>query len=149
MLWSRAALDTFVNLSGVRNASWLRGVLGTTSSGQRTLTIWGKLSWGANPLAASTPRDGISDGARVNPVYDEDLVIGSLSSALSACPKAPSGGAYGWAVQFYLNWSTATGPNELPASGNYSAEALDQSSNGGSGCGSISRVRCSHTGERD
>jgi hypothetical protein len=137
VLWSRSALTTLVNMSGVRNASWLRATLGNTTT-DWTLTVWGKLSWGANPLAASTPRDGIADGSRVNPLYDEDLVIGALSGSLSACPKAPSGGAYGWAALFYLNWSTTTGPHELPAGGNYSIAALDKSSNGVSNCGSIS-----------
>ncbi len=41
----------------------------------RLLTLWGKLSWGANPLAASTPGDGIPDGARVNPVGGTDLQV--------------------------------------------------------------------------
>ncbi len=133
VLWSRAALTTFVNMSGVRNASWLRGTLGNSST-DWTLTVWGKLSWAANPLAASTPRDGIADGARVNPLYDEDLLISSLSSSLSVCPS-PGGGSYGWAPLFYLNWSTSTGLSELPAGGNYSRQSWD---NGTSNCGSLS-----------
>lgn len=148
VLWSRAALNKFVNLSGVKLESLLgdslRGIVGT-SNGERTLTIWGKLSWGANPLATSTPLNGIPDGARVNPLYDEQLVIGSLSATLGgtghSCPKAPSGGAYGWAVQFYLNWSKTTGPHELPAGGNYSVAALDSSSDGTTNCGSISNYQ--------
>lgn len=123
VFWSRSALTTFVNCSGVHNASWLRATLGNSST-RWTLTVWGKLSWGANPLAASTPRDGIADGARINPIYDEQIKIGSLWSNLTSCP-APSSGAYGWAVLFYLNWSRTTGPHELPAIGNYSTSALD------------------------
>jgi hypothetical protein len=136
VLWSRTALTTFINMSGVQNASWLRGTLGNSSS-EWTLTVEGKLSWAANPLAASTPRDGIADGARVNPLYDEDLLISSLSASLSSCPTPPSGGAYGWATLFYLNWSTSPGPHELPAGGNYSVATLDTTSS----CGSIANYR--------
>jgi hypothetical protein len=121
VLWSRAALEKFVSLPGVKNASWLRATLGNSSS-EWTLTVWGKLSWGANPMTASTPRDGIVDGARVNPLYDEQLLISDLWSNLTACPSPNNGGAYGWAVQFYLNWSTPLGPHELPTGGNYSVE---------------------------
>lgn len=140
VLWSRTALETFVNLSGVRESDWLRGTLGNTSN-DWTLTLWGKLSWGADPLATSTPEDGIPDGSRINPLYDEQLVVGNLWSNLTACPSPPGGGAYGWAALFYLNWSTATGPHELPAGGNYSTAALDDGS-GTYGCGSgISNYR--------
>ncbi len=51
-LWKSSALQGFENLSAVRTAGWLRAVTGTWN-GLRTLTVWGKLSWGANPLAAS------------------------------------------------------------------------------------------------
>jgi hypothetical protein len=74
VLWSRSALTKFINMSGVQNASWLRAMLGTSGT-ERTLTVWGKLSWGANPLAVSTPNDGIPDGARVNPLGTTDLQV--------------------------------------------------------------------------
>ena len=71
VLWSHAALSTFENLSGVRAAAssgdWLRAVTGTWK-GVRTLTVWGKLSWGANPLAQSTRNDGAPDGLQPDPV---------------------------------------------------------------------------------
>ena len=54
---------TFVNFSGVRNASWLPATLGNTST-EWTLMVEGKHSWGANPLAASSPRDGVADGGQ-------------------------------------------------------------------------------------
>ncbi|MGB7124036.1 MAG: hypothetical protein WBE40_04175, partial [Thermoplasmata archaeon] len=73
-LWSLGALWTFENLSGVKAAGWLRAVSGEWNS-RRTLTVWGKLSWGANPLAASTPYDNIADGNRINPVDAEDLSV--------------------------------------------------------------------------
>jgi hypothetical protein len=124
VLWSAAALRSFVNLSGVRNASWLRAVLGNTST-EWTLTVSGKLSWGANPLSASTPHDGVADGSRVNAVYDEVLVIGSLYSNLTSCQLAQSGKEYGWAERFHLNWSTQGGPLELPLAGSYSQQGFD------------------------
>ncbi len=74
VLWSRTALTEFIDMAGVQNASWLRAVLGTSGT-ERTLTVWGKLSWGANPLAVSTPNDGIPDGARVNPLGTTDLQV--------------------------------------------------------------------------
>lgn len=78
VLWSRAALSTFLNMSGAVAATssgeWLRGIV-ATYSGERTLTLWGKLSWGANPYAVSTPGDGIADGARVNPLYSVGLEL--------------------------------------------------------------------------
>jgi hypothetical protein len=74
VLWGRSALSNFLNLSGVGAAGLLRAVSGTYD-GLRTLTVWGKLSWGANPLASSTPLDGVLDGLRVNPLYDEDVEL--------------------------------------------------------------------------
>ena len=86
VLWSRTALSTFLNLSGVEAAlsdGYLRGVLGVVGS-ERTLTLWGKLSWGANPLATSTPDDGIADGARVNPLTGVGLEFSGVSANLPA-----------------------------------------------------------------
>ena len=74
VLWSYSALQQFVNLSGVRDAGWLRAVYGTWD-GLTTLTVEGKLSWGANPHAASTPANGIADGARVNALSTTDLSV--------------------------------------------------------------------------
>jgi hypothetical protein len=140
VLWSRSALANFTALPGVLSAGWLRATLGNNSQ-DWTLTVWGKLSWGANPLAASTPRDGTPDGARTNALYDQAIVISSLSASLTACPRAPSGGSYGWAPLFYLNWSSSSGPPELPAAGNYSREALDNSTNGVTACGALSNIQ--------
>ena len=68
------ALDKLENLVTNSNEGWLRAATGTYD-GERTMTVWGKLSWGANPLATSTPGDGIADGARVNPLFEEQLQI--------------------------------------------------------------------------
>jgi hypothetical protein len=133
VFWPYTSLRNFVNLSGVQSAGWLRSVYGSHGT-ERTLTVEGKLSWGANPLAASTPSNGIADGSRVNPLFSVQLEISSLNAQLSSCPSPPSGGAYGWAALFYLNYSTAGGPAEVA---NYSTEALDSSS----GCGSISNYQ--------
>jgi hypothetical protein len=70
VLWSDAALRAFVNLSGVRVAGPLRAIAGSWN-GTPTLTFWGKLSWGANPLAQSTLNDGILDGQQADPAETE------------------------------------------------------------------------------
>lgn len=110
------ALSVFVGLSGVQNAGWLRAVFGTHGS-ERTLTIWGKLSWGANPLSTSTPGDGLADGARVNPLFEEgvQLDFGNLPGAAggfwvnpnstnNGCGNLPSGA--GVALRFYAPGAT-------------------------------------------
>jgi PKD domain len=64
-LWNYTALETFVGLSGVESADSLRAVEGSWK-GVPTLTVEGKLSWGADPQSASTPNDGLPDGNRVS-----------------------------------------------------------------------------------
>lgn len=147
VLWNRVALTSFINLSGVKNAGWLRATLGN-SSGQWTITISGKLSWGADPLATSTPGDGIADGARVNPLYDEDLVIGSVSaniySGTGGCPDpgTGSGSYYGWAPLFFVNY-TSNGSKypELASVGNYTRQTNDTHFSGGGNCGRLSNYQ--------
>jgi hypothetical protein len=86
LLWPTSQLQVFLHLPGVeydlRQGNYLRGVVGTCPATaksycgtDRILTLWGKLSWGANPLAGSTPGNGIPDGARVNPVGGTDLQV--------------------------------------------------------------------------
>ncbi|HTT73159.1 MAG TPA: hypothetical protein VMG99_03285, partial [Thermoplasmata archaeon] len=107
VLWSESALGAFENLSGVKAAlasdGWLRAVTGEYD-GDRTLTVWGKLSWGANPLAASTPDDGIADGARVDPLYDVGLEFHSVYANLS-----DEGGGTGYAVRMFDNYTNDAG----------------------------------------
>jgi hypothetical protein len=86
-LWTFSALQTFLSLPGVVPTDPLRAVEGSYG-GTLTLTVWGKLSWGADPDTASTPGDGIADGSRINPLYTEglsvhisDLYVGRLNSA--------------------------------------------------------------------
>ncbi len=92
-LFSYPALETFVGLSGVQNAGWLRAVEGSWQ-GIPTLTVEGKLSWGADPLAASTPNDGVSDGARVNPLYDVGLEFHSVYANLTGLGSGNDGNGY-------------------------------------------------------
>jgi hypothetical protein len=103
-LWSFSALLSFDNLAGFPDhcsaygSCWLRAVEGSWK-GIPTLTVWGKLSWGADPLVTSTPNDGLADGVRVNPLYDEGLELNfaSLGSGhlgefgLTACGNVPKG----------------------------------------------------------
>ncbi len=74
VLWSYSSFLALQNLTVAEHIGWLRGVFGTYGMLQ-TFTVWGKLSWGADPLTASTPGDGVPDGARVNPLFEEQLQI--------------------------------------------------------------------------
>ncbi|MHB1588705.1 MAG: IPT/TIG domain-containing protein, partial [Metallibacterium scheffleri] len=115
-LWSYSALETLVNLSGVRHASWLRAVEGSWD-GIPTLTVEGKLSWGANPLATSTPNDGIADGERVNPLYDVGLEFHSVEANQSGL-----GTGTGYAV--YMNETYTSDSGTAVTLGNYSSEGI-------------------------
>ncbi|MGA7862077.1 MAG: ECF transporter S component [Thermoplasmata archaeon] len=120
-LWSVTAFRNFLNLTGVQNARTqdgvpLRAVTGTWK-GIRTVTVWGKLSWGANPLVASTVFSSITDGARIDPVANRSLEISSLWANSSGLNHTT-----GWAVEFTVRGGTATsGPYEIQS---YSQPAL-------------------------
>ncbi len=77
VLWSGGAIGVLQSLIRNEGVGWVRGVVmdgySNASGHHWTLTVWGKLSWGANPLAASTPNDGLADGQRVNPLTDVGL----------------------------------------------------------------------------
>ena len=145
VLWSAAALATLETLMARENVGWLRAVSGTTiitgSSGlvsERTLTVWGKLSWGANPLAQSTILGGGSDGSRLSPLSSVDLQLYAVYSRLGATPCSnnapPSGGANGWAVQLELNDTNSLGSVEIA---NYTTPTSITSS---SQCGGVTRL---------
>jgi hypothetical protein len=78
ILWSYGALQTFVNLPAVQRAVWFDANFDLDGGGfgavigmwnnSPTITIWGKLSWGDDPLVASTLGNGLPDGARISPV---------------------------------------------------------------------------------
>ncbi len=118
VLWSSSDLPVLEGLISSQNVGWLRGVMGSYQ-GQATLTVWGKLSWGANPLAASTPEDHLADGARVNPVHEEFLqlympwAVPSTDSSAYPCSALAQGD--GFAVRFYVNETSAAGPSEYHA----------------------------------
>jgi hypothetical protein len=82
VLWSSSQLTDFVGMAGVVNTGWLRAIEGTWD-GRETLTVEGKLSVGANPLAQSTPGDGIADGARLSPLGGTDLQVTITSYSVS------------------------------------------------------------------
>ena len=68
-IWSSARIAYLQGLIRSDSLGWLRAVVGYYAPAHDwTLTVEGKLSWGANPLATSTPGDGLPDGARVNPL---------------------------------------------------------------------------------
>lgn len=137
VLWSRQALTTFLEMPGLELANggydWLRGVVGQYG-GNWTLTVWGKLSWGANPLVPSTPGDGIPDGARVNPVYTEDVQIDFADGyanldANGNCGGVPLGSSF--ALRIWVNGTEKTPVTEL-------AGAYSQQTNvTGSSCAGI------------
>lgn len=100
---TKNALSQFEALMALDYSGWLRATTGSYH-GNRTITVWGKLSWGANPLAASTPKDGLADGARVNPLYDVGLEFHSVYANLSG-----EGTGTGYAVRIYDNFTNDAG----------------------------------------
>lgn len=127
VLWSRQALTTFLEMPGLELADggydWLRGVV-SQYGGNWTLTVWGKLSWGANPLVSSTPGDGIPDGARVNPVYAEDLQINFANGGAELdingnCGNVPLGSSF--ALRIWVNGTEKPPITEL--AGAYSQQS--------------------------
>ncbi len=103
VLWNNGALGVLQSLIASENVGWLRGVIMGGYNGELTLTVWGKLSWGANPLAASTPRDGIPDGERVDPLYDLGLEFQSVDANLTGLGN--QGGTIGYAVRVFDNYT--------------------------------------------
>lgn len=144
VVWSRSALSTFLAMPGVQNTlnsgDWLRGVV-TTYGGERYLTLWGKLSWGANPLVSSTPGGGLPDGARVNPLYQEVVQInfGLLGHGLTGlagvnygtCGGVPAGSAY--ALRFWVNGTERSPISEV---GGWFSQQVNITHNNAS-CGDI------------
>jgi len=117
ILWAKSDLSTLQSLITSEGVGWLRAVTGSDGS-VSTLTVWGKLSWGANPLVSSTLNDGIADGSRVNPISVVGIqltrVFGNASGALTD--------GTGYAMKMILfNGSGTSGTQELS---NYSSQAL-------------------------
>ncbi len=90
VLWQGSTLQYLQSRIQNESVGWLRAMVGKLPSnvdnGHWTLTVWGKLSWGANPLASSTPANGIPDGYRLTPLGGSDVnitVTGWTDSGLS------------------------------------------------------------------
>jgi hypothetical protein len=122
-LWSYADLQVLQGLISSENVGWLRGILSNAPGVGPAITVWGKLSWGADPLTYSTPGDGIADGARVNPLHEEYLQIYVRTAGLSNCGENLNQGA-GYANQFFVN--TSAGAQEFHG---FSASGFDTDGN--------------------
>ncbi len=131
-LWTNSALTQFLSLPGVlydaKQGHYLRGTVGicpaaaySWCTSDRLLTLWGKLSWHANPLAASTPGDGVPDGARVNPLGGTALQVNiTYWSATGSSSTLPDGSGVATFVH-----ATAAGHLEY---GNYTKQTYVASS---------------------
>jgi hypothetical protein len=120
VLWNTSMMTTFLNLPGVQAAfgseGWLRATTGVWK-GYRTITVWGKLSWGANPLATSTTNDGLADGSQPSPLENEVVQFnitswaGTLKSANDeAAPFFTlSSGSDGTGTSYYQGYGPAEG----------------------------------------
>lgn len=87
VLWSgtgaASALSQLENLIASQGIAPLRAVTGhynISGTSYRTMTVWGKLSWGADPLSYSTPAYQVTqgtpgDGQRVNPLGLTDVNV--------------------------------------------------------------------------
>jgi hypothetical protein len=128
ILWNYSALEEFVQIPAVARAMWfdnyvvgggLRAVLGMWN-GTATVTICGKLSYGIDPLQASTPNDGLPDGARLDPAAVEDLELSQAFVTVVGLPTGDDG--YGYALQMTVRNGTAVRfASELS---NYSSPAI-------------------------
>ncbi len=67
VMWSEKDLAELGTLIQQEGDGWLRATTGSYDD-QRTITIWGKLSWGANPWETSTSGDGLTDGSQPDPL---------------------------------------------------------------------------------
>jgi hypothetical protein len=93
VLWSRTALkqlESVVSNKTIGGSDWLRAVVGE-DAGHYTLTVWGKLSWGANPLVQSTSHDGVPDGAQSDPLGPEIVRLNLTSWWASDIPSGYDG----------------------------------------------------------
>ena len=113
-----SALTTLESLMTNDGVSWLRATTGTWGN-DRTITVWGKLSWGANPLVQSTRGDGLFDGDQPDPLAREAVQF-SLSSWWANLNGASdegapfltvSGGVNGTSTPYYDGYGPAEGDN--------------------------------------
>ncbi|MDE1822342.1 MAG: hypothetical protein KGI98_16005 [Euryarchaeota archaeon] len=114
-LWSYADLQVLQGLIPSSDG-YLRGGLSDAPGVGPAITVWGKLSWGANPLSASTPADGVADGARVNPLHEVDLQVAlplgaTIFNDLSTCSSFNRDAGY--AIQLFVNQTSPSGAPEF------------------------------------
>ena len=109
ILWSSSALQAFEKTIPISIVAGKRvfGLRATTGSyqGQPTLTVEGKLSWGANPLAVSTYGDQVPDGTRANPLGPMGIQVKVLNWMLN--PNAPQ--SQGLAVAAFIHAVNGSG----------------------------------------
>jgi hypothetical protein len=127
VLWSSKNLNAFEALITREDVGWLRAVTGTYGK-ERTITVWGKLSWGANPLTSSTSHDGLPDGDQIDPLgpvvlqfnltfWEDNNVVsdGGASAAPYLSVQSPGGTLY------YSDYGPCGGPSvACPLSSGYS-----------------------------
>jgi hypothetical protein len=75
------------------NVGWLRAVTGHYGR-YRIITVWGKLSWGANPVVQSTSGDGLPDGSQVNPLGPVAVTLNLTAWREGDSQQSPSGAQF-------------------------------------------------------
>jgi hypothetical protein len=116
---SNNALVGLENLMTEESVGWLRATIGHWGNDE-TITVWGKLSWGANPLAQSTLANGLADGNQADPLEAEvaqfnitswwaDLATGNDEAAPYLTVSSGTGGT---GMDYYRGY----GPSEGGAS---------------------------------
>jgi hypothetical protein len=93
VLWTGGALGVLQSLIAQEHVGWLRAVV-MKYDGSWTLTVWGKLSWGANPLAASTLADGILDGNQPSPLLRTVLQLNITSWSATLHSSSDAGAVF-------------------------------------------------------
>ncbi len=116
VLWQGSTLQYLQSRIQNESVGWLRAMVGKLPSnidhGHWTLTVWGKLSWGANPLASSTPANGIPDGYRLTPLGGTDVNV-------TVTGWADSGLSQGNGVAAFIHSSSSSAPYYNSGQTNY------------------------------
>jgi hypothetical protein len=93
VLWSASSLTNLMKLMKSEDVGWLRATTGTYGK-DLIMTVWGKLSWGADPLAQSTSNDGYADGAQTDPRGPDILEVTFNSWEVNNSPVDEYGGSF-------------------------------------------------------
>ncbi len=113
---SGSALSQLESLITSEGVGWLRATAGYYE-GDRTITVWGKLSWGANPLAQSTRDNGVADGNLADPLEAEvvQVNVSAWSATLNSASDAAApyfeltSGSGGTGTLYYSGYGPAVG----------------------------------------